>query len=575
MADALSLGSLSTSGTTTRLTGTSSGIDTGKLVDALVEAKRIPAVRLEKKIDANTAKQAAYKDLRTKLDALQKAVAGLRNPPGLLGTDGNLFEKKDVYFSSDTTTSPATLLGVSAGNKVAPGSFQVTVDRLATARKFMSDGAASATAALADTFNGGTAFSGSFELGLDGGTTAAIDVDGTMSLQDLKAVVNAKTAQTGISANVLKVADNDWRLVLSAGQTGREVVLNPAGGDDVRGLLGLWNSSTSSFKNPVAAAQTAQVTIDGVTMTRPDNHITDAIDGVTLDLFKAEPGTKVTVDVQRSLAGVKEQIGSFVDAYNAVQDAFDQYASLNESGQRPDGAVLYGDTFLRGLDQALGGIVGGAVGGLGQGAVATLAGLGIKLDQDNRLQIDEAKLDDRLTADLDAVRNVFEFRFTSSSDKLRVFARDNRLADNAFTISVVDADNDGVPESATADGVALQIEGNRLKGADGTAYAGLQMIWVGKGSESIDVTATQGVADRIFNNLDRVLGDGDGSLTKVADALDRQSADFQKEIGRIDERADRLREQLVAKFTALEAAMATAKALLDQVKAQMGVTQQN
>lgn len=101
------------------------------------------------------------------------------------------------------------------------------------------------------------------------------------------------------------------------------------------------------------------------------------------------------------------------------------------------------------------------------------------------------------------------------------------------------------------------------------------MIWVGKGSESIDVTATQGVADRIFNNLDRVLGDGDGSLTKVADALDRQSADFQKEIGRIDERADRLREQLVAKFTALEAAMATAKALLDQVKAQMGVTQQN
>lgn len=219
--------------------------------------------------------------------------------------------------------------------------------------------------------------------------------------------------------------------------------------------------------------------------------------------------------------------------------------------------------------------MGGAVGGLGQGAVATLAGLGIKLDQDNRLQIDEAKLDDKLTSDLDAVRNLFEFRFTSSSDKLRVFARDNRLADNAFTVSVVDADNDGVPESATADGVALQIEGNRLKGADGTAYAGLQMIWVGQGSDNIDVTATQGVADRIFNNLDRVLGDGDGSLTKVADALDRQSADFQKEIGRIDERADRLREQLVAKFTALEAAMATAKALLDQVKAQMGVTQDN
>ena len=374
---------------------------------------------------------------------------------------------------------------------------------------------------------------------------------------------------------MLKVAEDDWRLVLSAKETGREVILTAAGGDDVRDVLGLWNGTSGTFENPLVAAQTAQVTIDGVAVTRPGNRIADAIDGVTLDLFKADPGTRVTVDVQRSLAGVKDQIAGFVEAYNAVQDAFDQYGALDESGQRPDGAVLYGDSYLRSLDQTLGGLVGGAVGGLGPNAISTLAGLGIRLDQDNRLQIDEAKLDERLAGDLDAVRDVFEFRFTASADTLRVLSRDNALADSAFTVSVVDADNDGVPESATADGVALEIEGNRLKGATGTAYAGLQMVWVGTGNASIDVTATQGIADRIFNQMDRVLGDGDGSLTKFVDALGEQSAGFQKEIGRIEERAQRLREQLVAKFTALEAAMATAKSLLDQVRAQLGISEQD
>ncbi len=59
MAGAVSFGSLSTSGGVTRFSGASSEIDTGKLVDSLVEARRLPAVRLEAKITSNEAKIAA------------------------------------------------------------------------------------------------------------------------------------------------------------------------------------------------------------------------------------------------------------------------------------------------------------------------------------------------------------------------------------------------------------------------------------------------------------------------------------------------------------------------------------
>src|SRR3954449_7231017 len=116
-------GTLDTSSGTPRLTGTASNIDTQGLVDALVQAKQQPAVQLKAKITKNEAKVAAYGDLKDLLQKLQSAVASLRNPPGLLGVQDNIFEKKDVFYSSSTTTSPASLLSVSADNKVAPGKF--------------------------------------------------------------------------------------------------------------------------------------------------------------------------------------------------------------------------------------------------------------------------------------------------------------------------------------------------------------------------------------------------------------------------------------------------------------------
>src|SRR5688572_10789255 len=150
----ISFGNLTNSGGVTRFAGSSSEIDTDKLVDALVEAKRLPAVRLESKISRNEAKAAAYTELRGLLQNLRTAVAGLRNPPGALGTQENLFETKEVYYSADTTVSPATLLSVSAANKVPTGKVEIVVEQLATARKLSSE-ALTGDGALAGTANGG------------------------------------------------------------------------------------------------------------------------------------------------------------------------------------------------------------------------------------------------------------------------------------------------------------------------------------------------------------------------------------------------------------------------------------
>ncbi|HEX8373680.1 MAG TPA: flagellar cap protein FliD N-terminal domain-containing protein, partial [Geminicoccaceae bacterium] len=276
MAGEVSFGSLSTTGGVTRFTGSSSQIDTGKLVDSLVEARRLPSVRLEAKITRNEAKIAAYDELKGLLQDLKSSVASLRNPPGFLGLRENLFERKEVFYSADTATSPATLLSVAATNEVASGKFEVVVEQLAAARKFSSGSAATADQTLAQAFNGGAAFTGSFTIGLAGAAGGAtIAVTGDMDVHDLKAAINAQGAAAGVTASVVKVADNDHRLVVTATATGKEVVLASAGGDDVLALTGLSADGGTSFAHPLAVAREARVRIDGVVVSRSGNQITD------------------------------------------------------------------------------------------------------------------------------------------------------------------------------------------------------------------------------------------------------------------------------------------------------------
>jgi flagellar hook-associated protein 2 len=143
MASVIDFGRLSGTSSVPRLSGTSSGLDTEALIGAMVEAKRIPAMRLENRVTRNEAKLAALDELRGLLGAVKDAAAGLRNPPGFLGARDNLFEAKEAYYSSSTTTSPATLLAVRADATASTGTYEVVVHQLATARKLMGDAVAS------------------------------------------------------------------------------------------------------------------------------------------------------------------------------------------------------------------------------------------------------------------------------------------------------------------------------------------------------------------------------------------------------------------------------------------------
>lgn len=564
MADTLSVGSLSLSNGATRLTGTSSNLDTEALVAAAYQAKRQPAVRLEQRVARNEARAAAWTELRGLLEELKDSVAGLRNPPGLLGASENLFEAKQAFVTGSGTEAADGLVGVSVENSATVGVFTLEVERLATANKLMARSVGAAGQTLAEAWNGGTAFDGTLELGLAGGTKATIAVHGDMSADDLRAAINAVAARTGVAASIVGVSADERRLVLTATETGGVIELADTGG--VGGLM----AATT-----LQAAQTARLSIDGIPLERTTNRIDDALPGVTLDLFRAEPGTPLTVKVEPSLAAAKEQLLGFVSAYNAVREFVARQGTVDANGNLAEDAVLFGDRTLRALTQKLGDLVGSSVPGLDAGTLSTLRDVGITLEAGGRLKVDEATLDSRLLGRLDEVRRVFEFSASASSSGLAVYARANGLSDLAFTVEVSDADGDGRPEAATLDGVAAIVDGGMIQGAPGTPYAGLKLIWSGRGSASIDLAVSPGLADQLYNALDTALDQGDGPLQRSADELAAANRDAAVRIAQIEDRASRARELLIQRLSAMESALSLANTMLTQLRAQMDAMSQS
>ena len=140
----------------------------------------------------------------------------------------------------------------------------------------------------------------------------------------------------------------------------------------------------------IVAGADAEVRIDGVTMRRQSNSVSDAVQGLTLDLQQAEAGTTVNVTVARDIDANVEAIKSFADAYNAVRGFVD--------GQRAPGAPLGSNGTLRSTMRSLTQVMFTEVPEVGDPAFKRTALVGVTLSRTGTLEVDEAKLREGLAS---------------------------------------------------------------------------------------------------------------------------------------------------------------------------------
>ena len=371
--------SSATSGPAISFSGLGSGIDTASIVTALMKIERMPIDRINTQKQELTQKQGVVQEINGLLGKLRDASAAMYAPGALQG--------------KTATTADASVATASASTAAAGGTYNLVVTALAQAHTMASGASPTLTAGQ------------SLDI-TTGGTTASVAIQAGDTLQAFADRING-TQDIGVSASVV----ND-KLVLISKQSGTAGAIT-LGGTAAPGL-GLATTQ---------AGQDAAATLNGLAVTSSGNAIDNAINGVSLTLSKVG---STTVTVGADTAGTLQTAQGFVDAYNALMKNVKLATSYDAATQTA--GTLQGDQTMSALASQLRNIAGSSVTSLAGGAYDSLAQIGITSSRDGTLTLDQAAFTKALTADPDAVRNVF-------------------------------GKDDGVTGAGPADGIARQLQG--------------------------------------------------------------------------------------------------------------------
>lgn len=375
----------STSGSVLQALGLGSGLDIESLVTSLTEAEMSAAKnRVEREQESVTAQVSAVASLKSSLAVFQASLLSLTT-----GAD---------YASRAATSSDTDLLTAEADADAAVGSYRVTVDQLAAGQQLLSE----------PPFAGGaSSVVGTGELTLSlGGESFSITIDNTNStLAGIRDAINDAADNTGISATLVYGTDGA-QLLLSSDKTGagNEITVATTGGDGGLADLAYSPSNTVNYTEE-QAAQDAIVYVAGVEHHSSTNEVTDAIDGITLNLVEAAPSTTVTIKISNDTDNVVALMESFIEAYNTMNE---QLASLGSYDQSTDTAgELFGDSLYNNVQRQLSHALRDVVSGV-DGIYSSLSSLGVTTDSKGNLVLNESKLRSALSADFEAVTSVLQ-----------------------------------------------------------------------------------------------------------------------------------------------------------------------
>lgn len=381
--------------TTISSLGVGSGLDLGSLVTGLLEAERAPTEsRLNLKEQDITTELSAFGLLRSSLGQFQSSLSGLQS--------STAFDAKEFSLSDSAVFS------ASVENYADVGSYSIEVSALAKAQSLASN-ADTAFASVDDivgtgtlTIQYGTTSTGPYSFSPDLArapeTIVVSDANGNTTLSGLRDYINDN--DYGMQASIVDDG-NGYRLVLTSDDTGAansmEITVTGDGDGDDNDNLGLsqlaFNASAQTSMIQTVGAQDAAMSINGLDITRDTNTVTGAINGVTLDLLKADVGNLVNIDVRESRTEITASINGFVEAYNELNESIDSLTSYDpESGT---GSALTGDFTVRSIESQIRGIIFGSVSGL-TGNIRSLVDIGITTNAEGSLDLDSTKLENAL-----------------------------------------------------------------------------------------------------------------------------------------------------------------------------------
>lgn len=368
---------------------------TSDTIDQLLQSDELRKTVIQNKIDKINTKSQAWTDISTRLSNLTSKL--------------DVLQDEATYQTKKVTSSDDTIATISGTSDSMEGSYDLVVKQLATASKI--------TGGVVSKADGTTKISTKDALGYSGkltitnasangseSKTIELDIKATDSLKDIaNAINNAKdpSDDKGTKSAGLKATIVNNQLVISSEEMGDRTLTI---GGDLKDSLGFANSQTTR-------GQSAKFTLDGIEMERNTNTPTDVVDGVTFTLKKADPTKTIalglTNDTDKELSAVKD----FVSQYNSVMSFLSEKMDVgNPSKSDNKTGALAGDSTLISLQSKLQSTV---LGGKSVNGVSAST-LGLSVDRNGMLSLDETKFKAQLAKNPNAVKDFF---FVDTSSK--------------------------------------------------------------------------------------------------------------------------------------------------------------
>ncbi len=400
----------STSGTTT--TGneiissvnktSGSGIDLKSLVTGLVNAETsVAQSQITKKVENTNLSISSFGNLSSRMNTLNTELTNLEETNARATTSSN----SGVIL---TVTDEANAVDVSSSIVVSTLARGQTVSFDLTNNGFANAFSSSSSRAASSSIDQGTMV---FTLG---STATTITINSTNNT--LQGLVDEINKITGVQATLIDT-DGSGSLSLSIrSDTGANNSFSISSGS---GDLSAFN--TGDYSDAWVARQTtaadASFTVDGVTVTRSSNTITDLFAGHTINLTAADSSTAVEVTSALATTDARARMQSFIDSINTVKTFLKTETQRGLNGAKP--GSLAGDVTATAILRELSALTTTPITGYGS-TDYYLANLGVRTERDGTLSLDTTAFDAAILADPTVADIVFSSKYSATDANLSV-----------------------------------------------------------------------------------------------------------------------------------------------------------
>lgn len=364
------------------ITAAGGSIDVNGIVSQLMALEREPLAKLKQQQSGINTKLSSWGKLKSALSELQTATDKL--------TRQSTWQNNTAKSGNDTSVV------ATGGSGGARGAHSLVVQQLA-----QSQAVATRAFGSPDELVGGGILS--IQLGSinEAGTTFTADgarqtveltIPADATVKDVRDIINRSKA--GISASLVNDGSGT-RLMISSSETGAknafQITATPRGDSRLDNFdISATAAQGSNGSQRTQIARDARMEINGLAATSATNKVTDLIEGVTLELKKADTAP-VSIQVESNTESLREDVDKFIEAYNKVNSLIAEETKY-DPGSKTAGTLQGNATVIR-IQNQLRSLVRAQP---GDDDNTSLSKAGFELARDGSLSIKKDKLDDLL-----------------------------------------------------------------------------------------------------------------------------------------------------------------------------------